>query len=117
MSTSRPGGVTLAAVLAIALGILQLLTGVILLFGGIIAAGVIAVIVGVLTLVVSVGLLAGRDGSRLVAAIVVFLNIGNAIYIFIVHDDQRWSAILSVAFSALVLVLLFSPRANRFFRS
>lgn len=115
MSTRRPFEVALVGVLAFLLGAVQLLTGVVLVIAGAIALGILAIVIGSLTIIVTFGILAGRPGSRLVATVVLLLNVGSGIYVAFAQEDQRWSAVIGIVLAVLVLGLLYTPRSNRFF--
>lgn len=133
MATSRPGGVTLVAVLAWISGALNILGGILFLIGigdgatnvggtaidgnaGALA-GWIAIIIGILTIAVGLGLLRGSNIARILAAIVFVLNIVSTIVVLTTQGFGNWTAILSGLFALVALILLFSPKANAFFRS
>lgn len=123
MADTRPGGVTLVAVIAWINGLLMLLTGVLLFIGGV-AADVAAVawvawfsiLIGAVTIVVGVGLLRGSNVARTVAAIVFVLNLITAVITMFTAPAQLWSAILSAILAIVGLVLLYSEKANAFFK-
>jgi len=117
VASSRPFGVTLVAVIAWITGALQIITGVIALFGGNVTVGIIAIVIGVITILVSVGLFGGRNGARIIVTIVFLLNIGGSIYLLLAHPGQVWSAIGSIILPLIGLILLYTSRANAFFRS
>lgn len=133
MAGKRPGGVTLVAVLAWISGILNVLGGILLLIavsaggttvdgvaveGGVGAAAAwISIVIGILTIAVGLGLLRGANIARIIAAIVFVLNVISAIYTLIAHGFGNLTAILSGALALIALILLFSPKANAFFRS
>ncbi|MDN3494370.1 hypothetical protein QL996_00345 [Planococcus sp. APC 4015] len=133
MAGTRPGGVTLVAVLAWISGALNVLGGILLLIGvgagGTSVDGValgggvgataawISIIIGVLTIAVGVGLLRGSNVARILAAIVFVLNVIATVYTVIASGFSNWSGILSGILALIALILLFSPKANAFFRS
>ena len=120
MAGPRPGGVTLVAVLAWISGALQILTGILILLtgdGGGTAVAWTAIVIGVITIIVSLGLFRGNNAARIIVAIIFVLNLTSAVFTMILVPAQLWSALIAAALALVGLVLLFSQRANEFFRS
>ena len=120
MAGPRPGGVTLIAVLTWINGLIGIVAGISALVSGAGAAGWIALILGVVTLAVGVGLLRGNNLARVLATIVFVLNIINTILVFIpgVQPGANvWTAIGTGVLSLIGLGLLYTSRANEFFRA
>jgi hypothetical protein len=116
----RPGGVTLVAVLAWISGALQILTGVLILLGGQgggAAVAWVAIIIGIITIIVSLGLFRGNNAARIIVAIIFALNLVSAIITMFAYPAQLWSALIAGALALIGLLLLFSARANEFFRT
>lgn len=126
----RPGLVTLLVVLVVISGVLSLIGGVLLLVVGIgtgvdvdgmaggviIALAILAIIFGLIYLAVAKGLSNGNPVSRIIVAIVTVLHlIGDLFTAFSRTDNSRSSSIGSIIVSILILVILFSPKANEFF--
>ena len=121
MSGARPGGVTLVAVLAWISGAVNIIAGGLLIFAAIMAPdalwfGLVQLILGIITIVVSIGLLRGSSGARLVLTIVFVLNLISALVVIFFQQAQVWSGIVSGVVVLIGLVLLWTPRANEFFR-
>ena len=123
MAGQRPGGVTLVAVIAWINGVLGVITGILLLTGGAAAdspavttAAWITIVIGIITILVGVGLLRGSRVARIVATIVFVLNLANAIWTMFAVPGQLWAAIINALLAVIGLVLLYSARANEFFR-
>lgn len=123
MAGPRPGGVTLVAVIAWINGILAVIGGIIILaagaeegFPGAVAAAWVGIIIGVITILVGVGLLRGSNLARIIATIVFVLNIGSAIFTIFAAPGQLWSGIVTGLLAVVGLALLYSARANEFFR-
>jgi len=123
MAGPRPGGVTLVAVIAWINGVLGVITGILLLTGGAAAdspavttAAWITIVIGIITILVGVGLLRGSRVARIVATIVFVLNLANAIWTMFAVPGQLWAAIINALLAVIGLVLLYSARANEFFR-
>ncbi|MCD2443561.1 hypothetical protein LQ757_14870 [Agromyces sp. SYSU K20354] len=122
MAGTRPGGVTLVAVLAWISGALQILGGIIVLIGGTEVPGAttaawVAIIIGIITILVSLGLFRGSNTSRVIVTIVFVLNLASAVYVMFAVPAQLWSAVISGAAALIGLILLYTARANEFFRS
>jgi len=120
MAASRPFGVTLVAIIAWITGVLQIIDGVIGLMGGGVEgqswAPVAAIAFGVLIILVSLGLFRGNSVSRVMVAIVFVMNIVLGILALVQGLADWWSGLWSIALPLVGLVLLFSAKANRFFR-
>ncbi|HEX6366007.1 MAG TPA: hypothetical protein VF000_07650 [Agromyces sp.] len=130
-SIRRPGGVTLVAVLAWISGLLDIVSGTILLFqtsisatverfGGesqLIASALLNILIGVVVIVVAIGLLRGNNASRIVITIFEMLSIIGSVFLAIAYPAGAIAEYFSIALAAIVLILLWMGRANAFFRS
>jgi hypothetical protein len=121
MTGTRPGGVTLVAVLAWISGAVNIIAGILLLIAAIMAPqalwfGLIQLALGIITIIVSIGLLRGRNGARIVVTVVFVLNLISAVFVIFFQQAQVWSGIVSGIAVLIGLVLLWTPRANEFFR-
>ena len=123
MAGPRPGGVTLVAVIAWINGVLGVITGILLLTGGsaaeapaVTTAAWVTIVIGIITILVGVGLLRGSNLARIVATVVFVLNLANAIWTMFAVPGQLWVAIINGLLAIIGLVLLYSARANEFFR-
>ena len=123
MAGPRPGGVTLVAVIAWINGVLGVITGILLLTGGsaaeapaVTTAAWVTIVIGIITILVGVGLLRGSNLARIVATVVFVLNLANAIWTMFAVPGQLWVAIINALLAVIGLVLLYSARANEFFR-
>jgi hypothetical protein len=123
MAGPRPGGVTLVAVIAWINGVFSVITGILLLTGGaatgtaVTTAAWLTIIIGVVTILVGVGLLRASNLARILATIVFVLNLASAIWTMFAVPGQFWSAIVSGLLALIGLALLYSARANEFFRA
>jgi len=128
--TRRPGLITLLVVLVVIAGVLALIGGVLLLIVGIgtgvdvdgmsgglvIGLAIFTILVGAVYLLVAKGLADGNPVSRIIVAIVTVLGLIGNLYTAVARSDNaRTSAIGSIIFGVLVLVILYSPKANEFF--
>jgi hypothetical protein len=123
MAGPRPGGVTLVAVIAWINGVLAVIGGILILIAGTaegsgaaVVAAWVGIVIGVITILVGVGLLRGSNLARIIATIVFVLNLGSAIFTAFSAPGQLWSAIITGLLAVVGLVLLYSARANEFFR-
>lgn len=130
-STRRPGGVTLVAVLAWISGLLDIVSGTILLFqtsisatverfGGesqLIASALLNILIGVVVIVVAIGLLRGNNASRIVITIFEMLSIIGSVFLAIAYPAGAITEYFSIALAVVVLILLWTRRASAFFRS
>ena len=129
----RPAGITLLAVLIVVSGLLGLIGSIAVIIGRgnddfvkdtgvgsstLLWVGIVGVIIAVVYLLVARGLTRGSGLARGLAALVAVLSLASGIYQAIIQSGSlRWSAIVSAVLALIVLSLLFSPRANAFFRS
>ncbi len=125
----RPGGVTLVAVLVWISGVLDIIGGVLLLFmqndaelqsslggsGGLLSAAVGGILLGAIVVVVANGLLRGRNSARLVITVVEVLSIVVGIFLAIAAPTLLSSELVGVLLSVVVLALLWSRSASKYF--
>jgi hypothetical protein len=118
--TQRPALVTVLVILIVLSGLSAILSGVIgmVTFGGFAWGALILVVVGVIYWAVAKGLADGSDTARMICAAVAIVQIVGAVIIIINQDDTgtRTSAIITGVLAVLVLVILFSPSANAYFK-
>jgi hypothetical protein len=127
----RPAGVTLIAVLAWIEGALGIVAGIVLLVfrnepsvqvegaseSALITSAIFTILFGVVVVLVAGGLLRGSSGARIVVTVVQLLAIvGDAFTAWAYPGQFAWSAV-SALISLLIIVLLWTGRANDFFRS
>jgi hypothetical protein len=130
-SIARPGGVTLVAVLTWISGLLDIISGSLLLFqtsvdatveqfGGasqLIASALLTILIGVVVIVVAIGLLRGNNASRVVITIFQMLSIIGSVFLAIAYPAGAIAEYFSIAVAAIVLILLWTGRARSLFRS
>lgn len=114
--SSRPFGVTLVAIIAWVTGAIGVVQGVFTLLGGQVTVGVIAIVLGLIVILVSGGLFGGTPGARMLVTVVFLLNIGASIYAMIAQPSSLWSALAGMVFPLIGLLLLYTGRANQFFK-
>jgi len=121
MAGTRPGGVTVVAVIAWITGAINIIAGILLMFAAIMAPealwfGLIQLALGIITIVVSLGLFRGRNVARVVVTIVFVLNLISAVFVIFAQQAQIWSGIASGVLALIGIILLYTARANEFFR-
>ncbi|WP_448006036.1 DUF7144 family membrane protein [Agromyces bauzanensis] len=129
-SIDRPGGVTLVAVLTWISGLLDIISGSLLLFqtsvsatveqfGGesqLIASALLTILIGVVVIVVAIGLLRGNNASRIVITVFQMLSIIGSVFLAIAYPPGAIAEYFSIAVAVVVLILLWTRRASAFFR-
>lgn len=127
---ARPGGVTLVAVLTWIVGLLDVLAGTILLFqtsvaatveefGGasqLIATAIFQIAVGVVIIAIAGGLLRGSPSARIVVTVFQVLSIMGGVFLAIAYPAGAIGEYIGIAFSLVIIFLLWTGRANAFFR-
>lgn len=113
----RPGLVTLLVVLIVIGGIVAVLAGIMAVIATGVIGGIIFIVVGLIYFAVAKGLSDGNGLSRIIVAVVSAVQLVLAIFTIISTDDSntRSSAIASGIFAVVILAILYSPTANRFF--
>jgi hypothetical protein len=131
MAIDRPGGVTLVAVLTWISGLLDIISGSLLLFqtsvsatveqfGGesqLIASALLRILIGVVIIVVAIGLLRGNNASRVVITVFQMLSITGSVFLAIAYPAGAIGEYFSIAVAAIVLILLWTGRASAYFRA
>jgi hypothetical protein len=121
MAGTRPGGVTLVAVLAWISGAVNIVAGILMLIAALMAPaalwfGLVQLVLGIVTIVVSIGLLRGRPRARLIVTIVFILDLISALVVIFFQQALVWSGIISGVAVLIALILLWTRPANEFFR-
>ena len=89
-------------------------------FGGasqLIASALLTILIGVVVIVVAIGLLRGNNASRIVITIFEMLSIIGSVFLAIAYPAGAIAEYFSIALAVIVLILLWTGRANAFFRS
>jgi hypothetical protein len=129
----RPAGVTLLVVLIVIGGILQVAGGVLLVLGHnnatvireaktssdrLLWFGIGAIVIGVIYLLVSRGLAHGNGLARFIVGLLSLLSLAGGVWAIVTqHGNLRNQGISSAIVGLVVLLLLYSPKANAFFRT
>lgn len=122
MAGQRPGGVVLIAVLAWIGAIAQIVSGVLVLTGAVSPAGVgteaawIGIVVGVISFLVAFFLFSGSRLARILVTISFALSLITAIVALIANPANFVAPIISGLVAVIGIALLYTARANEFFR-
>ncbi len=113
----RPGLVTVLVVLVVLQGIGSIVSGIIAISASGTGAGIIPIIVGLVYLAVAKGLLDGRNWARIVTAVAAAVNVLFAILAIVnsAGSTNSGSAVGTGILGVIILVILFTPKANAFF--
>ncbi len=119
MASTRPVGVTIVSVVALVSGVLGTIGAIVALVSGAAVTGIIGLILGILTLIVGIGLFSHSQIARILATIVLVLELASAI--FSVGSTGFGNAavtwpIISGILAIAGIILLFTKRANAYFR-
>ena len=127
----RPRGVTVVVVLPYLSGILNLLSGLLVVLlaanaqaqaalavgrGVLLAAGILGIVIGIVTLLVAGGLRHGRRVARLVVTVIMVLQIVGGIVTATGGQAQLLSGLVQIAIAVAVIALLWTGEAKQFFR-
>lgn len=122
MAGQRPGGVMLIAVLAWIGAALQIISGVLVLTGVLSPNGVgmeaawVAIVVGVVAFIVAFFLFSGSNVARILVTISFVLSLLTAIFAIASNPSNLVAPIVSGLVAVIGIVLLYTNRANQFFR-
>ncbi|WP_322409760.1 hypothetical protein [Microbacterium invictum] len=122
MAGQRPAGVVLIAVLAWIGAALQIISGVLVLTRVLSPDGVgaepawVAIVVGVISFLVAFFLFSGSNVARILVTISFVLSLLTAIVAIAANPANLVAPILSGIVAIIGLALLYTSRANEFFR-
>lgn len=121
MAGTRPGGVTLVAIIAWIAGAVNIIAGILMLIAALMAPdalwfGLIHLLLGVITIAVAIGLMRGNSTARVLLTVVFVLDLIWAVFVIFFQQAQIWSGVVSGILVLIGLVLLWTGRANEFFR-
>lgn len=115
----RPGLITLLVVLTVIGGILSIATGILamVIFNGIGWIGIVYIALGLIYLAVAKGLADGNPVSRMIVAVVAVVQLVFGIFTIFVRTGEQstnsgWGTVI---WSVILLLILFSAKANAFF--
>ena len=126
----RPRGVTVVVVLTYLSGILNIISGLVVVLvaanaqaqaalgasrGVILATGILSIVIGVVTLVVAGGLRHGRRVARLVVTVGMVLQILGGLFTVTGGHSQILSGLAQIVIAVAVIALLWTGEAKQFF--
>ena len=124
-NVSRPFGVTVVFLLILISGVLGVLGGILRLFNrgdnatvGVTAA-IITIVIGVIYLLVAKGIANGSRGARMLVALITILSVASGFWILFTNLSNMSvviAAAVQVLIGLIILAILYSVRAQAFFR-
>jgi hypothetical protein len=126
----RPIGVAIVAVLAGLSGVVDVITGILLMFqggnpeiadafggpNGVLAASIGSILLGVIVLSLSFGIWLGRWVARMIVTVLEALSLIQSLFLAVANLGNPVGEWASVFFSALVMILLWTRPASAYFR-
>ncbi|WP_353814936.1 hypothetical protein [Agromyces sp. SYSU T00266] len=126
---SRPVTITIIGVLAFIAGAIDMISGVVLFFllavpevvdgfggtGQLITAAIASIVVGLITAVLAGGLLRGSQPARLIVTVLQVISIIGSLFLAVAYLGIPVGEWIGLAVSALVVILLWTPKASAFF--
>ncbi|GAA1061933.1 hypothetical protein [Agromyces bracchium] len=126
---SRPVTITIIGVLAFIAGAIDMISGVVLFFllavpevvdgfggtGQLITAAIASIIVGLITAVLAGGLLRGSQPARLIVTVLQVISIIGSLFLAVAYLGIPVGEWIGLAISAVVVILLWTPKASAFF--
>lgn len=119
---SRPGGVTLVAVITWITGLLQIVPGLFVLFNPTAFPDIghiawLTIIIGIITVCVGAALLGGSTVARVLVTLSLMASMAGAIVALLFAPSQAGSAITTGLVALIGLILLWTGRASDWFAS
>ena len=126
----RPIGVAIVAVLAGLSGVVDVITGILLMFqggnpeiadafggpNGVLAASIGSILLGVIVLSLSFGIWLGRWVARMIVTVLEALSLIQSLFLAVANLGNPVGEWASVFFSALVMILLWTRPSSAYFR-
>jgi hypothetical protein len=130
-AVGRPVGVTIVSVVAFISGVVDIISGILLIFeannpdvnaafggsGGVLAASIGSMILGTIVVILSFGLWIGRSVARMIITVAQALSLISSLFLAVAYLGNPVGEWASVLVSAIVLILLWTPSASAFFNS
>lgn len=130
-SGNRPVGVTLLSVLALLIGVTDVIAGLLFVFTRnnpevkasahtsaevLLIAGVVFLVLGLVYLAVARGLWHGSNGSRIIVNVVAVINLAAGIWLLTQSTGStRLQAVVSILLAVILLLVVNSGRAKAYF--
>ena len=130
-AVGRPVGVAIVSVLAFISGVVDVISGILLIFetdnpdvnaalggsSGVLAASIGSMALGLIVLVLSFGLWLGRWVSRMIVTVLQVLSLIQSLFLAVANLGNPVGEWASVFVSAIVLILLWTKPASAFFNA
>jgi hypothetical protein len=126
----RPVGIAIVAVLALISGAVDIITGILVLFGwsdpdesglggsgGVLAHSIGSMVVGVIVVVLSLGLWTGWWIARMIITVLQALSLIHSLFLAVAYLGNPVGEWASVLLSAIVLILLWTRPASAWFEA
>jgi hypothetical protein len=129
-AVGRPITVAIVAVLAFLSGVVDIITGILLIFqagdpevnaafggsGGALASAIGSIILGVIVVALSFGIWLGRWVARMIVTVLQLLSLIHSLFLAVANMGNPVGEWASVLVSAIVLILLWTRPASAYFR-
>ncbi|WP_139416236.1 hypothetical protein [Agromyces laixinhei] len=130
-AVSRPVGVAIVSILALLSGVIDIISGVLLIFraddpavaaafggsGGVFAASIGGMVLGAIVVILAFGLWVGGGWARMIITVLQALSLIQSLFLAVAnlgHPVGEWASVLV---SAIILILLWTHSASAYFRS
>ena len=125
----RPVGVTIVSVLAFLSGVVDIISGILLIFeannpdvnaafggsGGVLAASIGSMVLGAVVVVLSFGLWLGRWVARMIVTVLQVLSLIQSLFLAVANLGNPVGEWASVLVSFIVLILLWTRQSSAYF--
>jgi len=125
----RPAGVTIVAAFAWLSGAIDVVVGTIMFLqasaiavapewggaGAVYTSATVSIILGIITIVIAAGLLSGNTAARVIVTVVQVLSIISSLFVAVANMGNPIGEWFSILISLIVVLLLWTKRASRFF--
>ena len=129
-AAGRPIGVAIVAVLAFISGVIDIITGILLIFqgddpdttaalggsGGLFTVAIGSMVLGLVVVVLSFGIWLGRWISRMIVTVLQVFSLIGSLFLAVAYLGNPVGEWASVVVSAIVLILLWTRSASAYFR-
>ena len=129
-AVKRPIVVSIVAVVAFLSGVIDIITGILTLFGvndpeasaafggsgGVLASSIGSMLIGTIVVILAFGLWLGRWVARMIVTVLQALSLIHSLFLAVANLGNPVGEWASVFFSALVMILLWTRPSSAYFR-